>query len=528
MSQSRAFTGLDRIMRAPFVRADGTVCQAAGYDAASRTALVLEEGLAVDVPQDPTAEQVSAARKLLLEDWLGDFPFPTDGDRANALAMMVTPFVRDRIDLAPLAVVDGLQMGVGKNLLADCLSILVYGVAAAPRPLSSENEEVRKTITSALRKGEALVVFDEAHVIEGRSLAQALTSETWSDRLLGSSRDIQLPNNVTWIALGNQVSVNADCVRRAYWIRLAPAYANPQDRPSESFRHPELKEWTREHRSELLGAVLTLIRAWYAGGCGYTPRGESFGSFTRWEKTVGGVLQAAGVEGFLDGLRGKRAESDWTGSVWVEHLAWLAESFGTGGFSCADVRSRAMGAPGEFLAPPGLEDTAVKGWSRALGKAYQTVIGVNKQGRILYKTGQTHNNVAKYLITTERAETGPENPHSGGMGGNGLSYPLTRMRKTLSSETVHDVRIADALACSTYVRADSRDVPPVPPHPPNGSANGGKPVQTGPEIEPNPWDDPPETAPAAPVLEAKAQVRDAISFPPDPGDMFDGWEGGEL
>jgi len=523
MSRVREFTGLDRIMRAPFVRADGSVCQTSGYDEASRTMLVLEPGLEVDVPEHPSGEQIATARKLLLEEWLGDMPFPTDGDRANALALVLTPFVRDRIDLAPLAVVDGLQMGVGKNLLADCLSLLVYGTPAAPRPLSSENEEVRKTITSALRKGEALVVFDEAHVIEGRALAQALTSETWSDRILGSSRDIQLPNNATWVALGNQVNVNADCVRRAYWIRLAPAYADPQDRPSESFRHPELKEWTKENRAVLLTAVLTLVRAWYSGGCGYRPRGESFGSFTRWEKTVGGILQASGVDGFLNGLSGKRAESDWTGTVWVEHLSWIATAFGGEKFTCADVKSRALESPGEFLAPPGLDDVSAKGWSRLLGNAYRSVVGVNKKGMTLYKTGQAHNNIAQYAVEVEPGQTGPEGSSLGGSGGSWLDRPTHAYAETLSSEIlVHDVRITDALAKSTHIREPSPEGPPPSPHPPNEGVNGYEIGQTGPEIPANPWGELPPAPRVNPPEGVNAQVGMAIPIPPASEDESDG------
>lgn len=458
LSCAKQFTGLDRVMRAPFVRRDGTVCSEPGYDAASRTALVLADGLDVRVPQDPTPDDVSAARKLLMEDWLGDFPFPSDADRANALAMMITPFVRDRIDLAPMAVVDGLQMGVGKNLLADCLSILVYGTAAAPRPLSSENEEVRKTVTAALRRGEALVIFDEAHVIEGRSLAQVLTAETWSDRVLGVSEDVHLPNTATWVALGNQVTVNADCVRRVYWIRLAPPYANPQDRPAESFRHPDLKEWTTDNRSQLLTAVLTLVRAWYVQGCLYTPRGESFGSFTRWEKTVGGILQSAGVTGFLEGLRAKRGDSDFVGSVWVEHLSWLVQVFGAGAFSCAQVKSAALSDGAGFLAPPGLEDTSDKGWSRSLGNAYRSAVGVNKNGMTLYKTGQGHNNVAQYMVSVDT----PTNTDSvGGTGGSGgTSYPYASRKHY--SVVDHDTSPLD-IAC---VGSKAISGPPGPPGPP--------------------------------------------------------------
>lgn len=479
MSKARDFIGLDRIMQAPFVRKDGSVCTASGYDEASRTWLALADGLTVDVPDDPTLQQIHDARELILTEWLGDMPFPTEADRTNALALILTPFVRDRIDLAPMAVIDGLQMGVGKNLLADVISIIVYGHAAVTRPMSSENEEVRKTVTSALRRGEALVVFDESHVIQGRALAQALTSETWSDRVLGVSEDIHLPNMATWLALGNQVTVNADCVRRVYWIRLAPEYANPQDRAADSFRHPDLKEWTTEHRGELLTAVLTLIRAWYAAGCGYVPRGESFGSFTRWEKTVGGIVQTAGLEGFLAGITDKRHESDFVGTVWVEHLSWLVDQFGESPFTCGHVHIKAMSNPGEFRSPPGLEDVGVKGWGRMLGNAYRGVIGVNKKGMTLIKLGQTHNNVAQYTVAVNRGKVVQEEDRPGGVGGDGGIATPTRVGKhsllsgpymTSNKERAHVYR--------------GQTVPPSPPVPPDGgklvqeiSTNGVEVVQ---------------------------------------------------
>ena len=60
--------------------------------------LVPSEGLeAVSVPDEPTDADVASAVKLLLDDWLGDFPFHEQADRANALALVLTPFVRGRL-----------------------------------------------------------------------------------------------------------------------------------------------------------------------------------------------------------------------------------------------------------------------------------------------------------------------------------------------------------------------------------------------------------------------------------------------
>ena len=125
---NRSFTHLAGVTKAPFVREDGTVCTTEGYDAASGLLLVPTPGLeSVTVPDQPTPAQVAEAVRLLAEEWLGDFPFATDADRANALALVLTPFVRDRVGIVPLAVLDGLGAGVGKGLFAEILSVLVTG-----------------------------------------------------------------------------------------------------------------------------------------------------------------------------------------------------------------------------------------------------------------------------------------------------------------------------------------------------------------------------------------------------------------
>ena len=63
------------------------------------------------------------------------------------------------------------------------------------------------------------------------------------------------------------------------------------------FRYLHLPAWTAEHRAVLLGAALTLLRAWHVGG---RPKGEtSLGSFEDWAAVMGGILGTGGVDGFL-------------------------------------------------------------------------------------------------------------------------------------------------------------------------------------------------------------------------------------
>lgn len=402
LSRAEKFSPLETVARSPYVRPDGTIVTAPGYDESTRTMLLPDEAVeGIEVPEDPSPEQVAAARALIMDEWLGDFPFEGDADRANALALVVTPAIRGLVRQVPLAVVDGLQMGVGKNLLADCILTVYTGEPARPLNFVDDREEMRKQLTAAFRTGAAFFVFDEAHTIEGPSLAQALTAHTWQDRILGVSNMAEFPNRVTWMSLGNNVQVRGDLTRRVYRIALRPTYANPQDRDSSTFRHPDLGSWTRANRRDLLQAILTLVRAWFAAGQPYPSRGISFGSFEVWERFAGGIVETAGLTGFLSNLKVWRSESDFDTQYWQGHLEWLEERFGEHTFKTADVKAAALQDPQAFMAPPKLDDPADKGYGKALGEAYSRLRGRRYGSLWVERAGSAHGHVSLWRVFRE-------------------------------------------------------------------------------------------------------------------------------
>lgn len=423
LTRARDFLPLHRVSRMPFVRPDGTICQTSGYDAVTGTYLVSD--VEVDVPDAPTPEQVAAAVAFIMVEWLGDMPFATTADQANALALVLTPAIRGLVPLAPLAVVDGLQMGVGKNLFADCIAILATGAPADPLPYSNDNEETRKMITSAFRAGADLFVFDEAHVLEGAALARTLTALTYNDRILGVSTIASFPNQVTWISLGNQVQVRGDVARRIYPIALRPIMANPELRGEDCFRHPDLKAWTTTHRAEILTAVLTVVRAWFAGGQPASKRGASFGSFEPWGRMAGGMVEhVAGLPDFLDNVAKWRSDSDFDTYYWVAHLRWLHGTFGDADFLCGEVRAAILADPTNAEPPPGMEDTAPRDWSRVLGQRYARQRDKVLGGYQLVRRPElSHNNTHKWRVVK----------HNGsgitGEGVTGVQLPPTHIAK---------------------------------------------------------------------------------------------------
>lgn len=382
------YAELQRVARAPFLRTDGTVCAHPGYDPASQTVLVLDPAVAwMPIPDHPSPDQIRAATWTLVTDWLGDMPFENQSDRANAIGTALTPFIRGTVPLSPLAVIDGTQMGVGKNLLADCISLTAAGTVSLPMAYTRDDDETRKAVLAAFRAGTDLFVFDEAHFISGPSLARALTSITYTDRLLGTSQMLECPNRVTWMALGNNVRVEGDMSRRVYRVRLAPTDQSPELRDNGQFAHPNLRAWTLQNRPRLVQACLTLIRAWHVAGCPAPDRPVSMGSFEPWEHAIGGILQLAGIEGFLEGTGEWRSQADHTSQYWTAHLQWLAATFPDGQpFTTAQVRHKLVsrsdpafsGEP--EVTPPHMFNPEDKDYSFRLGVAYARTIGRSFDG----------------------------------------------------------------------------------------------------------------------------------------------------
>lgn len=438
-TNARTFPELRRVVRAPFVRPDGSVCTTPGYDRETRSVLAPGDLEVLEVSESPSPQGVRAAVSFLLEEWLGDFPFATEADRANVLAAVITPFIRGMVPLVPLCVVTGTGPGVGKGLLAECISTLVTGEALVPRQWPGEEEEVRKQLTATFRTGADLFVFDEAHEIRGASLARALTGVTWTDRLLGASLMVEYPNQVTWMALGNNVQVQGDLYRRVYFVALEGS-EDTHDREASAFRHADLKQWTADNRSLLLAAALTVVRGWISEGSPQYSRGATMGSFEAWDRMLSGICAYAGHPGFLTDVKERRGESDFHGSYWSGHLEWLHEHFGSAEFTAAQVAQAgvAMSTPGGtggiYEAPPGLDDPGEKGHAKKLGQAYAKVKDRWFGPYRLVKAGLGHRSTVRWGVQSNIQPS----PSEGLEGSGGIEFHPRVCGKTSPGDVTHD------------------------------------------------------------------------------------------
>ncbi len=290
---------LSGIAGAPVFDESWTLVDAPGYQPSTRL-FYDPNGCSPPPVQDaPSDDDVGRARSLLLEEWLDDFPFVENSSRSHAVAALLSRVLRNRIDgPTPLFAVDAPTAGSGKTLLVESVGLVATGSSPAAMSLPRRDEELRKQITSSLLGGAPIVLLDNVtHTLESGVLAAALTSRTWSDRLLGKSETVSVPNNCLWIATGNNLDFGSEIARRTAWIRLDPKVDRPWER--SGFKHYPLGAWVVENRGRLLWALFILVRHWLAAGSPLW-QGRPLGSFESWCRVVGGILDSAGIPGFLE------------------------------------------------------------------------------------------------------------------------------------------------------------------------------------------------------------------------------------
>ena len=161
-------------------------------------------------------------------------------------------------------------------------------------------------------------------VADWPGFCKVITGEMHRDRLLGKSQTVSVAVRCSWIITGNNLQLAGDMARRCYWIRMDAGCSDPFRRTG--FKHERLKEYVLEHRRELLIALLTIARAWFAAG---QPKASTplVGSFERWTEVIAGILQHAQVDGFLANSDRLFEQSDVERSDWETFIETIEDAF---------------------------------------------------------------------------------------------------------------------------------------------------------------------------------------------------------
>ena len=254
---------LNGMTRQPYLRPDGSLTMAAGYDAATGMFGVFD-AREFAVPERPTRVQAEAALAVLT-DLLTEFSFAGDTDLAAALVALLTAAVRPSLPHAPMFHARAHMVGSGKSYLCELITAFATPQRGTPTTFPADDEECRKLLLAEFLRAPAVIEFDNltGDLVAHRALCTALTSEHITGRILGVSKTATVSTRALFLSSGNNVGPVQDMARRCITIHLAPQCEVPAAR---EFQRPELVREVLRERGRYVSAALTIVRAWIVAG----------------------------------------------------------------------------------------------------------------------------------------------------------------------------------------------------------------------------------------------------------------------
>ncbi|MGZ8945022.1 MAG: hypothetical protein ACXW1W_06295 [Methylococcaceae bacterium] len=268
------------LLNGPIFRLDGTLLDAPGYD--KKTGLLLRRNADQFYPvsRNPTTTELYEAFKVLWEPF-ALFPFVGPDDASGALAAMLTAIQRPVLPTAPAFGANAYVAGSGKSYVTKAISWL-SGNEPSEMPWSNEPEEQRKRLTAALLAGRSSVLIDNLNgMLDSDTLCSILTSESYEDRKLGVSENLNLSTRTLFLVTGNNLTVIKDLCRRV----IVSTIDHGMERPSKLAFPFNPVARVRENWLKYRTAGLTILSAYIAAG---SPRmtNDSVGSFEVWDSTI--------------------------------------------------------------------------------------------------------------------------------------------------------------------------------------------------------------------------------------------------
>jgi hypothetical protein len=310
---------LQGVVMAPFYDKDFQLVATPGYDVASGYYYAAPDDAdpIPTVSPEPSQKEVDDAVALLFEAF-HDFPF-NDGEdlprewhetsdptvkykygkasRANQAAKLLQFPLRVAIDgNKPFHAVDKTKARTGSQYMADVINIIWTGRRAINTQFPTNDDEWQKVVIAQLLNKTPFFMLDNVQQIVRGPLLASMATGAISGRLLGKSQMVE----GAWTAVteinGNNLVFDPEIAERSLLVRLDACMKDPQAR--KSFKH-DVHDWTMENRSRIIAACLTLIENWKAKGRPMLDDEKRIlGGFEDYCRVIGGILEAAGIEGF--------------------------------------------------------------------------------------------------------------------------------------------------------------------------------------------------------------------------------------
>jgi len=168
--------------------------------------------------------------------------------------------------------------------------------------------------------------------------------------------------------------------------------------------------WVRANRARIVAACLSLCQAWIAAG---RPRGtRSIGSYESWAQTLGGVLEVAGIQGFLGNLDEMMEASDGEGGVWRSFVSAWWDRFGTAEVGAGDLYELALTCEPPLPLGFGNDRSQRIRLGKALGRVRDRIFRI-RQLSVRVEGSGTHQGAQRWrLALDEKIGTDKHSQHS--------------------------------------------------------------------------------------------------------------------
>lgn len=341
MTKWRGMPIIDAVTDHPVLTSDNKLI-GSGYNKSTKTFGRFDDAN-FNIPVNPSFEDAIKSLEEV-QKLLQTFEFEGAGDESATLSAMLTAVSRPVLSTALLTLIDAPMSGSGKGYLGGLLAKLACNAVHPAKQLPDNHDEIRKVITSSLLSAKPVLFFDELAMseIDCPSIRTLATAEIFSDRMLGSNRDIDVSTKTFVVCTGNNISPTADTARRMLHIRLNPMCENPSSR---QFSYDAEAEMTAK-RDEFVSHLLTIQRAFLlANTRGETTKpAQAIGGFKDWDLMCRQpILWLTGVDSctrMLETMKSNPAKNDLLAMI----NAWT-EAFGDVATKASDaIRNEAFKA----------------------------------------------------------------------------------------------------------------------------------------------------------------------------------------
>lgn len=291
---------LKAVVSLPYVTPSGRLVAKPGHDPETALYLHLRPDQRIDVERSPSLDEVAQALKVLTGPF-SLYRFTSPDDAAAALASIVMAVVRPVLDLCPGIAVDAAQQASGKTVFCRAIASIRtgqrVGVHALPNSGGIDDVEMGKVLLSSFMNADGALVFDncKGHLSSG-VLASYLTGGSVQGRVLGQSRVVDAEPTALVMLSGNQLSLDADLLRRFVHVRIDGGL-----QPTGRAFAFDPAEVALTQRMAIGQAVCTLLMGYFAAGAPLIKSGDC-GGYRQWSGLVRQPVLWAASLGLTDAI----------------------------------------------------------------------------------------------------------------------------------------------------------------------------------------------------------------------------------